>query len=885
MRYTLQLKTLHSLMHSIWRCICTPAVMVALLIITSIWGFTAYRLQADYSQNRQQLAADAVNIAKAFEQSVADAVNQLDLLLKIIRDLKEKNYDARSWATIVNPAYTSQTVAIQLAVIDSEGYTITTTNTTAAKNNGLIGNHYEAIEADNRINRTKTLNFSDREHFKVHVHSQADDLFISKPVTGRGTRQKTLQLTRKFLNPDGSFGGVLVASLDPTKLVHIYNGLDLGEGGGVALLGDDDVFRAGTGVFEGRIGLAFTEPQSIGEIQVQHYAVSALTHTVDQQKLNGLTHLVAMRRVEGRPLSVMVAVTNDLNNRMWNHNSLTYLGFSGFGTLVVLGAMVATLRSHNISARSLQQRNEMEIAKKVAESSAADRSMFLAVMSHEIRTPLNGVLGALDLIRHETLSDRGRRCVKMATEAGESLLGLINDVLLFSKSEFNAIDIAREPFVLATLIGSVHECMLPLSVKGHNLLTIELCAEASHTVVGDAGRLRQVLVNLVGNACKFTSGGRITLRVEARAGTGDGLAARISVTDTGIGIPADKQKQIFNRFETLDPSYSRRTDGTGLGLAICDKLVCAMGGEIHLDSHVGRGSCFSFDLIMPYAQDDVTRKLVAASVTDEPPEANKRLRILLAEDNATNAYVAGEILSDAGHEVSVATDGQKAIDMSVAMKFDLILMDISMPNVDGLQAAKAIRSSDSVNRDTRIIALTAHVMEADNNDLREAGMNGYLSKPIRKNILLDAVASSSNGAAPTAARKVQSDTLHSVIEIQTFREFVSDRAIDRVRKTLSIFVAELLQKTTDLETIISSRDVHALEMLAHSSLGSGSMVGAARMVSLSRTIEARCQRGEEIDWLSVETLLATMRETITAFAELGTTGAIETLMAREAIAA
>ena len=399
-----------------------------------------------------------------------------------------------------------------------------------------------------------------------------------------------------------------------------------------------------------------------------------------------------------------------------------------------------------------------------------------------------------------------------------------------------------------------------------------------------SGKLK-VVDYMVGNACKFTSGGRITLRVEARAGTGDGLSARISVTDTGIGIPADKQKQIFNRFETLDPSYSRRTDGTGLGLAICDKLVCAMGGEIHLDSHVGRGSCFSFDLIMPYAQDDVTRKLVAASVTDEPPEANKRLRILLAEDNATNAYVASEILSDAGHEVSVATDGQKAIDMSVAMKFDLILMDISMPDVDGLQAAKAIRSSDSVNRDTRIIALTAHVMEADNNDLREAGMSGYLSKPIRKNILLDAVARGGNGAAPTAARKVQSDPLHSVIEIQTFREFVGDRAIDRARKTLSIFVAELQQKTTDLETIISSRDVRALEMLAHSSLGSGSMVGAARMVSLSRTIEARCQRGEEIDWLSVDTLLAIMRETIKAFAELGTIGAIEALMAREAIAA
>ena len=278
-----------------------------------------------------------------------------------------------------------------------------------------------------------------------------------------------------------------------------------------------------------------------------------------------------------------------------------------------------------------------------------------------------------------------------------------------------------------------------------------------------------------------------------------------------------------------------------------------------------------------------------ASATDDRPKPTNVLRILLAEDNQTNAYVAGEFLSDAGHEVSFAADGQKAIDMCAIRKFDLILMDISMPHVDGFQAAKAIRVPGSVNCETQMIALTAHVMEADSSELREAGMSGYLSKPIRRNILLNSVSASCIETCIEVVPRTQElplDPVMPIIDIQTLRAFADDRAIGRVRKSLSLFVSELQQKRTNLEAIIATRDVAALQMLAHSSLGSGSMVGAARLVSLSRTIEVQCKNGEEVDWLIVETLLLeAMRSTVSAVSEFAKIGAIEALLASEAIAA
>ena len=272
-------------------------------------------------------------------------------------------------------------------------------------------------------------------------------------------------------------------------------------------------------------------------------------------------------------------------------------------------ASTAASEAKIMATSSLEQLNAMEVEKQVAERAAADRSLFLATMSHEIRTPINGVLGALDLIRDESLSDRGRHCVKMATDSGETLLGLINDILLFSKSENDRLYLDQNAFDLETLVETTKSVMINSIQKSSNAITFSVCSKVERPVIGDAPRLRQVLINLISNANKFTNDGNIALRIDSLRDDDDELTVRFSVTDTGIGIPKENHELIFNRFQTLDPSYTRRTDGTGLGLAICDKLVRAMGGEINIDSEVGRGSCFYFDLVFPYAAGQVCQPL------------------------------------------------------------------------------------------------------------------------------------------------------------------------------------------------------------------------------------------------------------------------------------
>ena len=581
----------------------------------------------------------------------------------------------------------------------------------------------------------------------------------------------------------------------------------------------------------------------------------------------------------------------DENDRTWLQKYWPYIAVAALSTLLLIVTATAFQLAQEQARRSLEQRNSMEVAKKVAEANAVDRSLFLAVMSHEIRTPLNGVLGALDLIKRDDLNHRTHRCVDMATESSETLLKLIDDILLFSKSDHNHIDLAQEPFVLTDLFASVHKSLLSLTISNKNRFELSICAEAKHAVVGDAHRLRQVLVNLIGNANKFTKKGRILLKIETMPGPADALTVRISVKDTGIGIPKEKQGLIFNRFQTLDASYSRRTDGTGLGLAICDKLVRAMGAEIQLESEPGVGSCFSFELTFRLSDQKVERA----------PESQKRLiglggtqplRILLAEDNPTNVYVATELLSDAGHIVKHASNGRNAVDLANLEEFDVILMDISMPEMDGLQATAAIRSSKSRNAAIPIIALTAHVGLDDQETFQSAGMDGYLTKPVRRDVLLKAISGLAiQGKRPgadspvTAAAENAASREHSVVDLATLSEFVRDRPIDRALKTVQIFVDELRHKVETLEEIIKRDSKEELQFLAHSNIGSGAMLGAVRLVELSRSVEVNCQKGAVSCASDGNILLGIMRETVAVFSTVKSEETLETLLVEKRLAA
>jgi signal transduction histidine kinase/CheY-like chemotaxis protein len=396
----------------------------------------------------------------------------------------------------------------------------------------------------------------------------------------------------------------------------------------------------------------------------------------------------------------------------------------------------ATERREN-QARLAAARDEAEAAREAAEAANRAKTDFLASMSHEIRTPMNGVIGMAGVLLDGELDPGQRRAVETMRDSGELLLQIINDILDLSKLEAGRMDFDTLPFAPRRLAQGVIDILATRAAAKNLPLLLRVADDVPHTVSGDAGRLRQVLLNLAGNAVKFTERGQVRLDV-GRSPHGSGLL-RFAVADTGIGIPPERHKDLFQEFGQLDSSITRRYGGTGLGLAISRRLVERMGGVIAVDSVPGRGSVFTVDL--PFAEIVALAQPPApeAAPAPEPPE-NQALRILLAEDNATNRLVALSMLESVGLRADIAVDGAAALNAARAKPYDLILMDIHMPEMDGLAAARAIRALGGINAQVPIVAVTANAFQSHADECRDAGMNDFLSKPYRKSALLDVIA-------------------------------------------------------------------------------------------------------------------------------------------------